>query len=213
PATMSSERRLLLKAYGAEVVLTDGALGMQGSMAKANELAQEIGNAFIPSQFANHVNPQIHRQTTGVELWTDTEGKIDYLVAGVGTGGTISGCGSYLKSKNSQIKVIAVEPADSPILSTGVAGKHKIQGIGAGFIPDTLDTSIYDEVVGVENEEAFAAARLLARQEGILAGISSGAALAAALKVIQRENLKAKVVVVVLPDHGDRYLSTELFNV
>ncbi|MFA5468685.1 MAG: pyridoxal-phosphate dependent enzyme, partial [Sphaerochaetaceae bacterium] len=180
---------------------------------KANELAQEIGNAFIPSQFANHVNPQIHRQTTGVELWTDTEGKIDYLVAGVGTGGTISGCGSYLKSKNSQIKVIAVEPADSPILSTGVAGKHKIQGIGAGFIPDTLDTSIYDEVVGVENEEAFAAARLLARQEGILAGISSGAALAAALKVIQRENLKAKVVVVVLPDHGDRYLSTELFNV
>ena len=213
PATMSNERRLLLKAYGAEVVLTDGALGMQGSMAKANELAQEIGNAFIPSQFANHVNPQIHRQTTGVELWTDTEGKIDYLVAGVGTGGTISGCGSYLKSKNSQIKVIAVEPADSPILSTGVAGKHKIQGIGAGFIPDTLDTSIYDEVVGVENEEAFAAARLLARQEGILAGISSGAALAAALKVIQRENLKAKVVVVVLPDHGDRYLSTELFNV
>lgn len=212
PETMSRERRLLLEAYGAEVVLTEGPLGMKGSIAKAEELAKEIPDTFIPNQFANPVNPEIHYKTTGVELWEDSAGSIDYFVAGVGTGGTISGAGAFLKSKKSSLKVIAIEPAGSPLLSTGVAGKHKIQGIGAGFIPATLNTKIYDEVVTVENEEAFEAARSLARHEGILAGISSGAALAGALKIIKEKNLSNVVVAIVLPDHGDRYLSTELFN-
>lgn len=212
PETMSRERRLLLEAYGAEVVLTEGPLGMKGSIAKAEELAKEIPDTFIPNQFANPVNPEIHYKTTGVELWEDSAGSIDYFVAGVGTGGTISGAGAYLKAKKSSLKVIAIEPAGSPLLSTGVAGKHKIQGIGAGFIPATLNTKIYDEVVTVENEEAFEAARSLARHEGILAGISSGAALAGALKIIKEKNLSNVVVAIVLPDHGDRYLSTELFN-
>ncbi len=212
PETMSRERRLLLEAYGAEVVLTEGSLGMKGSIAKAEELAKEITDTFIPNQFANPVNPEIHYKTTGVELWEDSAGSIDYFVAGVGTGGTISGAGAYLKSKKSSIQVIAVEPAASPLLSTGVAGKHKIQGIGAGFIPATLNTEIYDEVVTVENEEAYEAARSLVRHEGILAGISAGAALAGALKVIKERNLANVVVAIVLPDHGDRYLSTELFN-
>ncbi len=212
PATMSHERRLLLEAYGAEVVLTEGSLGMKGSIAKAEELAKEIPDTFIPNQFANPVNPEIHYKTTGVELWEDSAGSIDYFIAGVGTGGTISGAGAYLKSKKSSIQVIAIEPAGSPLLSTGVAGKHKIQGIGAGFIPATLNTEIYDEVVTVENGEAYEAARSLARHEGILAGISAGAALAGALKVIKGRNLSNVVVAIVLPDHGDRYLSTELFN-
>ncbi len=212
PETMSRERRLLLEAYGAEVVLTEGPLGMKGSIAKAEELAQELSNAFIPNQFANPANPEIHFKTTGVELWEDSGGSIDYFVAGVGTGGTISGAGAYLKSKKSAIKVIAVEPAGSPILSSGVAGKHRIQGIGAGFIPATLNTEIYDQVITVENEEAFEATRLLARHEGILAGISSGAALVGALKVIKERDLTNVVVAIVLPDHGDRYLSTELYH-
>ncbi len=212
PATMSHERRLLLEAYGAEVVLTEGPLGMKGSIAKAEELAKEIPDTFIPNQFANPVNPQIHYKTTGVELWEDSAGRIDYFIAGVGTGGTISGVGAYLKAKKSSIQVIAIEPAGSPLLSTGVAGKHKIQGIGAGFIPATLNTEIYDEVVTVENEEAYEAARSLARHEGILAGISAGAALAGAMKVIRAKNLSNVVVAIILPDHGDRYLSTELFN-
>lgn len=212
PETMSRERRLLLEAYGAEVVLTDGSLGMKASIAKAEELAQEIPNTFIPNQFANTVNPETHYRTTGVELWEETNGQIDYFVSAVGTGGTISGVGGYLKSKKSSIKVIAVEPAGSPLLSTGVAGKHKIQGIGAGFIPATLNTAIYDTVVTVEDEEAFEAARSLARHEGILAGISSGAALAGALKMIREGGLTNVVVALILPDHGDRYLSTELFN-
>ncbi len=212
PETMSRERRLLLEAYGAEVVLTEGPLGMKGSIAKAEELAQELSNAFIPNQFANPANPEIHFKTTGVELWEDSGGSIDYFVAGVGTGGTISGAGAYLKSKKSSIKVIAVEPAGSPILSSGVAGKHRIQGIGAGFIPATLNTEIYDQVITVENEEAFEATRLLARHEGILAGISSGAALVGALKVIKERDLTNVVVAIVLPDHGDRYLSTELYH-
>ncbi|NLA93234.1 MAG: cysteine synthase A, partial [Spirochaetales bacterium] len=205
PETMSRERRLLLEAYGAEVVLTEGPLGMKGSIAKAEELAQELSNAFIPNQFANPANPEIHFKTTGDELWEDSGGSIDYFVAGVGTGGTISGAGAYLKSKKSSIKVIAVEPAGSPILSSGVAGKHRIQGIGAGFIPATLNTEIYDQVITVENEEAFEATRLLARHEGILAGISSGAALVGALKVIKERDLTNVVVAIVLPDHGDRY--------
>ncbi len=212
PATMSHERRLLLEAYGAEVVLTEGSLGMKGSIAKAEELSKEIPNTFIPNQFANPVNPEIHFKTTGVELWEDSAGSIDYFVAGVGTGGTISGAGAYLKSKKSSIKVVAIEPAGSPLLSTGVAGKHKIQGIGAGFVPATLNTEIYDEVVTIGDEEAYEAARSLARHEGILAGISAGAALAGALKVIKEKNLSNVVVAIILPDHGDRYLSTELFN-
>lgn len=212
PDTMSIERRNLLKAYGAELVLTDGTKGMKGAIAKAQELAADIPGSFIPSQFSNPANPAIHRATTGVELWEDTDGKIDILVVGVGTGGTISGAGSYLKSRNPGIKVVAVEPAGSPVLSTGVPGPHKIQGIGAGFIPDTLDTGIYDEIVTVENDEAFATGRELARTEGMLAGISSGAALAAALRIAQRPESKGKMIVVVLPDSGDRYLSTPLFS-
>jgi cysteine synthase A len=212
PDTMSIERRNLLKAYGAELVLTDGTKGMKGAIAKAQELAADIPGSFIPSQFSNPANPAIHRATTGVELWEDTDGKIDILVVGVGTGGTISGTGSYLKSRNPGIKVVAVEPAGSPVLSTGVPGPHKIQGIGAGFIPDTLDTGIYDEIVTVENDEAFATGRELARTEGMLAGISSGAALAAALRIAQRPESEGKMIVVVLPDSGDRYLSTPLFS-
>lgn len=212
PDTMSIERRNLLKAYGAELVLTDGTKGMKGAIAKAQELAADIPGSFIPSQFSNPANPAIHRATTGVELWEDTDGKIDILVVGVGTGGTISGAGSYLKSRNPGIKVVAVEPAGSPVLSTGVPGPHKIQGIGAGFIPDTLDTGIYDEIVTVENDEAFATGRELARTEGMLAGISSGAALAAALRIAQRPESEGKMIVVVLPDSGDRYLSTPLFS-
>ena len=212
PDTMSAERRKLLAAYGAELVLTDGTKGMKGAIAKAQELAADIPGSFIPSQFSNPANPAIHRATTGVELWEDTDGKIDILVVGVGTGGTISGAGSYLKSRNPGIKVVAVEPAGSPVLSTGVPGPHKIQGIGAGFIPDTLDTGIYDEIVTVENDEAFATGRELARTEGMLAGISSGAALAAALRIAQRPESEGKMIVVVLPDSGDRYLSTPLFS-
>ena len=212
PETMSRERRLLFEAYGAEAVLTDGALGMQGSIAKAEELAKEIPNAFIPNQFANMANPEVHFCTSWGDLWDVSNGQIDYFVATVGTGGTISGVGGYLKSKKSSIEVIAVEPAGSPLLSTGIAGKHQIQGIGAGFIPATLNTKIYDNVITVEDEEAFEAARSLARHEGILAGISSGAALAGALKIIRERGLTSGVVAIILPDHGDRYLSTELFN-
>ncbi|MDD4219968.1 MAG: pyridoxal-phosphate dependent enzyme, partial [Sphaerochaetaceae bacterium] len=209
---MSVERRTLLKAYGAEVVLTDGKTGMKGAMAKAKELAEGIPNSFIPSQFTNPVNPAIHKSTTGPEIWRDTEGHIDYFISGIGTGGTISGAGAYLKSQNKEIKVIAVEPSGSPILSSGTSGSHKIQGIGAGFIPDTLDTKIYDEVITIENDEAFEMARKLTHTEGLLAGISSGAALAAAVKVASRPEMANKVLVVILPDHGDRYFSTALFN-
>lgn len=212
PDSMSVERRTLLKAYGAEVVLTDGKTGMKGAMAKAKELAEGIPNSFIPSQFTNPVNPAIHKSTTGPEIWRDTEGHIDYFISGIGTGGTISGAGAYLKSQNKEIKVIAVEPSGSPILSSGTSGSHKIQGIGAGFIPDTLDTKIYDEVITIENDEAFEMARKLTHTEGLLAGISSGAALAAAVKVASRPEMANKVLVVILPDHGDRYFSTALFN-
>ncbi len=212
PDSMSIERRTLLKAYGAELFLTDGSQGMKGSMAKAKELAKDIPQSYIPSQFTNQVNPEIHSATTGPEIWQDTDGNVDYFVSGIGTGGTISGAGSYLKSQNKELKVIAVEPSGSPILSAGTAGPHKIQGIGAGFIPDTLNTNIYDEIITIENEEAFETARTLTHTEGILAGISSGAALAAAVKIASRPELANKVIVVILPDHGDRYLSTTLFN-
>ena len=212
PETMSVERRNLMKAYGAELVLTEGAKGMKGAIAKAEELAAEIPNSFIPSQFTNPANPAIHRATTGPEIWRDTEGKVDILVGGVGTGGTISGTGEYLKSQNPDIKVVAVEPADSPVLSQGRAGAHKIQGIGAGFVPETLNTSIYDEVITIENEEAFAAGRELAAHDGLLVGISSGAAVAAAAKLAARPENKGKTIVVILPDTGERYLTTAMFG-
>lgn len=211
PETMSVERRNLLKAYGAELVLTDGAKGMKGAIAKAEELAQQIEGGFIPSQFTNSANPTAHFNTTGPEIWEDTDGKVDIFVAGVGTGGTVSGVGKYLKSKNPNVKVVAVEPAGSPVLSKGVAGPHKIQGIGAGFVPETLDTKIYDEIIAVENEDAFATGRTLARKEGLLVGISSGAAVFAATQLAKRPENKGKNIVVLLPDTGDRYLSTPMF--
>ena len=211
PETMSVERRNLLKAYGAELVLTDGAKGMKGAIAKAEELAQQIEGGFIPSQFTNNANPTAHFNTTGPEIWEDTDGKVDIFVAGVGTGGTVSGVGKYLKSKNPNVKVVAVEPAGSPVLSKGVAGPHKIQGIGAGFVPETLDTKIYDEIITVENEDAFATGRTLARKEGLLVGISSGAAVFAASQLAKRPENKGKNIVVLLPDTGDRYLSTPMF--
>lgn len=211
PETMSVERRNLLKAYGAELVLTDGAKGMKGAIAKAEELAQQIEGGFIPSQFTNSANPTAHFNTTGPEIWEDTDGKVDIFVAGVGTGGTVSGVGKYLKSKNPNVKVVAVEPAGSPVLSKGVAGPHKIQGIGAGFVPETLDTKIYDKIIAVENEDAFATGRTLARKEGLLVGISSGAAVFAATQLAKRPENKGKNIVVLLPDTGDRYLSTPMF--
>lgn len=211
PETMSVERRNLLKAYGAELVLTDGAKGMKGAIAKAKELAQQIEGGFIPSQFTNSANPTAHFNTTGPEIWEDTDGKVDIFVAGVGTGGTVSGVGKYLKSKNPNVKVVAVEPAGSPVLSKGVAGPHKIQGIGAGFVPETLDTKIYDEIIAVENEDAFATGKTLARKEGLLVGISSGAAVYAATQLAKRPENKGKNIVVLLPDTGDRYLSTPMF--
>ena len=211
PETMSVERRNLLKAYGAELVLTDGAKGMKGAIAKAEELAQQIEGGFIPSQFTNSANPTAHFNTTGPEIWEDTDGKVDIFVAGVGTGGTVSGVGKYLKSNNPNVKVVAVEPAGSPVLSKGVAGPHKIQGIGAGFVPETLDTKIYDEIIAVENEDAFATGRTLARKEGLLVGISSGAAVYAATQLAKRPENKGKNIVVLLPDTGDRYLSTPMF--
>ena len=211
PETMSVERRNLLKAYGAELVLTDGAKGMKGAIAKAEELAQQIEGGFIPSQFTNNANPTAHFNTTGPEIWEDTDGKVDIFVAGVGTGGTVSGVGKYLKSKNPNVKVVAVEPAGSPVLSKGVAGPHKIQGIGAGFVPETLDTKVYDEIITVENEDAFDTGRTLARKEGLLVGISSGAAVFAASQLAKRPENKGKNIVVLLPDTGDRYLSTPMF--
>lgn len=212
PETMSVERRKLMKAYGAELVLTEGAKGMKGAIEKANELAKEIPNSFIPGQFINPANPAVHKATTGPEIWNDTDGKVDIFVAGVGTGGTITGTGEYLKSQNPNVKVVAVEPASSPVLSKGTAGSHKIQGIGAGFIPDVLDTKVYDEVIAVENEDAFTTGRLIGRKEGVLVGISSGAAVWAAVQLAKRPENKGKTIVVLLPDTGDRYLSTPLFE-
>lgn len=212
PETMSVERRNLMKAYGAELVLTDGAKGMKGAIAKAEELAKEIPDSFIPGQFVNPVNPATHEQTTGVEIWEDTDGAVDIFVAGVGTGGTISGTGKLLKSKKPDVKVVAVEPKGSPVLSEGTAGAHKIQGIGAGFVPDTLDTKIYDEIITVENEDAFVTGRLIAKTEGILVGISSGAALWAAIQLAKRPENKGKNIVALLPDTGERYLSTAMFS-
>lgn len=212
PETMSVERRNLMKAYGAELVLTDGAKGMKGAIAKADELAAEIPNSFIAGQFVNPVNPATHKATTGPEIWKDTEGKVDIFVAGVGTGGTISGVGAYLKEQNPDVKVVAVEPATSPVLSKGEAGPHKIQGIGAGFVPATLNTEIYDEIIAVENEDAFATGRAFAKAEGVLVGISSGAALWAAKELANRPENKGKTIVALLPDTGDRYLSTPLFS-
>lgn len=212
PETMSVERRNLMKAYGAELVLTDGAKGMKGAIAKADELAAEIPNSFIAGQFVNPVNPATHKATTGPEIWKDTEGKVDIFVAGVGTGGTISGVGAYLKEQNPDVKVVAVEPATSPVLSKGEAGPHKIQGIGAGFVPATLNTDVYDEIIAVENEDAFATGRVFAKAEGVLVGISSGAALWAAKELANRPENKGKTIVALLPDTGDRYLSTPLFS-
>ena len=212
PETMSIERRNLMKAYGAELVLTEGSKGMKGAIAKAEELAKEIPGSFIPSQFTNPANPAIHQKTTGVEIWDDTEGKVDIFVAGIGTGGTISGTGAYLKSKNPNVKVVAVEPASSPVLSEGKAGPHKIQGIGAGFVPETLDTAIYDEIITVENDAAFETGRAIARTEGVLVGISSGAALWAAIELAKRPENKGKTIVALLPDTGERYLSTPMFS-
>jgi cysteine synthase A len=211
PETMSIERRNLMKAYGAELVLTDGSKGMSGAIAKAEELAKEIPGSFIPSQFSNPANPAAHEKTTGVEIWEDTDGTVDIFVAGVGTGGTLSGVGKYLKSKNPDIKIVAVEPKSSPVLSEGYSGPHKIQGIGAGFIPETLDTSIYDEIIAVENEAAFAVGRFIARKEGVLVGISSGAAVWAAVQLAKRPENKGKNIVVLMPDTGERYLSTAMF--
>ena len=212
PETMSVERRNLLKAYGAEIVLTEGAKGMKGAIAKAEELAKEIPNSFIPSQFTNPENPKIHYLTTGPEIWEDTAGKVDAFIAGVGTGGTLSGVGKFLKEKNPNVKIFAVEPATSPVLSQGKAGAHKIQGIGAGFVPETLDTKIYDEVLPIENEDAFKYGKEFSRAEGVLIGISSGAALAAAVQIANRAEFAGKNIVVLLPDTGDRYLSTDLFK-
>lgn len=212
PETMSVERRNLLKAYGAELVLTEGAKGMKGAIAKAQELAAETPNSFIPSQFTNEANPAAHRSTTGPEIWNDTDGKVDIFVAGVGTGGTVSGVGEYLKSKNPNVKVVAVEPAGSPVLSKGTPGAHKIQGIGAGFVPDTLNTDVYDEVIAVENDDAFEIGGILAKAEGLLVGISSGAAVWAATEIAKRPENKGKNIVVLLPDTGERYLSTPMFS-
>lgn len=211
PETMSIERRNLLKAYGAELVLTDGAKGMKGAIEKADELAREIENSFIPSQFSNPANPATHLGSTGPEIWNDTDGKVDIFVAGVGTGGTVSGVGAYLKQQNPNVKVVAVEPAGSPVLSKGTPGPHKIQGIGAGFVPDTLNTDVYDEIITVENEDAFETGRTLARKEGLLVGISSGAAVYAATQLAKRPENKGKVIVALLPDTGERYLSTPMF--
>ena len=211
PETMSVERRQLMKAYGAELVLTEGAKGMKGAIAKADELAKEIPNSFIPGQFVNPANPAVHKATTGPEIWEDTDGQVDIFISGVGTGGTVTGTGEYLKSKNPAVKVVAVEPADSPVLSKGTAGAHKIQGIGAGFVPDVLNTAVYDEVVAVSNEDAFATGKKIGKTEGVLVGISSGAAVWAALELARRPENKGKTIVALLPDTGDRYLSTPLF--
>ena len=211
PETMSVERRQLMKAYGAELVLSEGAKGMKGAIAKADELAKEIPNSFIPGQFVNPANPAVHKATTGPEIWEDTDGKVDIFVAGVGTGGTVTGTGEYLKSQNPNVKVVAVEPASSPVLSKGTAGSHKIQGIGAGFVPDVLNTAVYDEVIAVENDDAFATGKLIGKKEGVLVGISSGAAVWAAIQLAKRPENKGKTIVALLPDTGDRYLSTPLF--
>ena len=212
PETMSIERRNLMKAYGAELVLTEGSKGMKGAIAKAEELAQEIKGSFIPSQFTNPANPAVHEKTTGVEIWNDTDGKVDIFVAGVGTGGTLSGVGAYLKSQNPDVKIVAVEPKSSPVLSEGTAGPHKIQGIGAGFVPDTLNTDIYDEIIPVANEDAFETGRAIVRNEGVLVGISSGAAVWAAIQLAKRPENKGKTIVALLPDTGERYLSTPMFE-